>query len=447
MSSSSPTVKGVFQVWGNGLEFRMSVRERRSLTDVRNSEFDVCPKVEMRPTENQRSGEKDKRQLAGCRANSTLATYNLPLAVFLCLLALPFLCGFGPPRLVDDSHDPHYRLSTVQLRQWGEVAQLPDISAEAAIVYDMDTNQLLLTRNPDQRLAPASLTKLMTALLVLESGDTQRLITIEQDDLVGDSNMGLEAGEVISVEQLLYGLLINSANDAAMALARTVSGSLDPFVGRMNQRAEELDLRNTHFLNPHGLDMDGHFSSARDLLALTHALWDYPLFRTIVGTQDTTVAGHRLHNTNELLGSKLLVNGVKTGTTDEAGECLIVGVVSNGHQRFIVVLNSQDRYADTRRLIELADQYFPWQASDPQQLSILNRQVEGESFQFYRPKGDPPVLMLSPLNRNSLIGQRSLFPELLENGAAGKIEWLLAGTKVAETPLFGYDTTPTPAPP
>lgn len=372
---------------------------------------------------------------------------KLQLAFFLWLIALPFLCGFGPPRLVDDSHEPRYRLSTVQLQQWGEVAQLPDISAEAVIAYDLDTNQLLLSRNPDERLAPASLTKLMTALLVLESGDTQRFVTIQEDDLVGDANMGLEAGEVISVEQLLYGLLINSANDAAMALARTVSESVDQFVDRMNQRAAELSLRNTHFLNPHGLDVDGHVSSARDLLILTHILWDYPLFRTIVATPATTIAGHRLHNTNELLGKELLVNGVKTGTTDEAGECLIAGVVSNGHQRFIVILNSQDRYADTRGLIELSDHYFPWQTFDAQRLSILNRQLEGEDLQYYRPKGDPPVLMFSPLNRNSLIGQRTLFPTPADSGAVGKIEWLLAGQKVAEEPLWGFDAAATPSPP
>lgn len=399
------------------------------------------------PSENQRSEETGKLQVAGCRVERPLATCHLQLAFFLCLFAFPLLCGFGPPRLVDDSYEPHYRLSTVQLRQWGEVAQLPNVSAEAVIAYDLDTNQLLFSRHPDERLAPASLTKLMTALLVLESGDTQRLVTIQEDDLVGDSNMGLEAGEVISVEQLLYGLLINSANDAAMALARTVSESVEQFVDRMNQRAAELDLRNTHFLNPHGLDMEGHLSSARDLLVLTHRLWDYPLFRTIVATPDTRVAGHYLRNTNELLGAEQLVNGVKTGTTDEAGECLIAGVVSNGHQRFIVILNSRDRYADTRRLIELSDQYFPWQPSDAQQLSILNRQLEGEDFHYYRPKRDPPELMFSPLNRNSLIGQRTFFSERTDSGEVGKIEWLLAGKKMAEEPLFGFDATATPSPP
>ena len=360
------------------------------------------------------------------------------LLLLLCLVALPFVCGFGSPRLVDDSYQPKYRISTVQLQQLGESQQLAEISANAALVYDVDSDQILFSRNADLALPPASLTKLMTALLVLEKDDLQASVTILEEDLIGNTNMGLEAGEVLSVEQLLFGMLINSANDAAMALARHEAGSVDLFVAQMNQRSAELALPSSHFVNPHGLDAETHLSSARDLLLLTRTLWKFPLFQQIVSTKQITIAGHALLNTNELLGGALAINGVKTGTTDNAGECLITGWLSKGHQRFVVVLGSRDRYTDTRQSIYTAEQLFPWRELNPWQMSLLNRTAQEAGMRYLHPQSASVPMLLSPLNQNTLIGQRTFFPKAMESGAVGEIVWMLAGKQVGANQLFSF---------
>lgn len=355
---------------------------------------------------------------------------------WLLLFTLPFICGFGPPRLVDDSYEPAYRISTTQLQQWADVQKLEGVSARAVLVFDLDSETILFSRNAESSLPPASLTKLMTALLVLEKGDLQSPVTVSGVDLIGNSNMGLQVGEVLSVEALLYGLLINSANDAAMALARHQAGNVDDFVVLMNQRAAELNLSATTFRNPHGLDEEGHVSSARDLLTLVRTVWAFPLFREIVGIREVSVSGHPLLNTNEFLGIESNVNGVKTGTTDLAGECLITGLISNGHQRFVVVLGSGDRYADSRRLTALAEKYFPWQSPDPWQLSLLNRGFEAGNVQYFRPKSAMKPILLSPFNQNALIGQRKIYTTTTENGVVGEIVWMLAGTELGVQPLY-----------
>jgi len=159
------------------------------------------------------------------------------------------------------------------------------------------------------------------------------------------------------VKDLLRGLFINSANDATVALAIHNTGSISTFVDKMNTRAKDLSLLDTHFKNPHGLDAEGHYSSARDLAFLAKKVLKYPLVRDIAQTFTTTVEsidGHFVHplvNTNELLGKIFPIYGLKTGTTDNAGECLILLVRHQKHEYLLVILGSQNRYLDARSLL------------------------------------------------------------------------------------------------
>lgn len=350
-----------------------------------------------------------------------------------------FLCGFGPPRLVDRELAPTQRLTVGELRAWADASDLDEVTATAFVAYDMTTDQVVFTRASATPLAPASLTKLMTALLVFERGDLDASVTIEARDLVGDASMGLAAGEEVSVTDLLWGLLVPSGNDAAMALARYTAGSISGFVDLMNARAAELGLSHSHFANPHGLDALGHVSSADDLMVITRQLWAYPLFRAIVGTASITQAGHALVNTNEWLTTFAGVTGVKTGTTDAAGECLIATVERDGHTVLLVVLGSEARYQDAERLYKAYQEVTSRQGADGRELSILNRVYDDAGVWYVQPAGAAPDLSAFGHGGLELHGFRRLEPVVsskLEQGArVGLFEWRMGDIVVATQPL------------
>lgn len=270
------------------------------------------------------------------------------------------LVGFGPPVLTSGGTPPAWRLYPDQVKALVSATRMPSITAQAALLADAQTGEILLSRNANQPLPPASTTKIMTALIVLERARPDEVVTVPASALIGDATMGLAAGEQLTVEELLYGLLMVSGNDAAMALAEHVGGSVEGFVALMNQRAAEMNLRETHFVNPHGLDAPGHVSSAIDLLAMARAGLSYELFARIVATPQARVAGHLLVNRNELLTTYPGADGVKTGTTDAAGQCLVASATREGHRAIAVVLGSQDRYADSRALLDHYFTYFGW---------------------------------------------------------------------------------------
>jgi len=362
----------------------------------------------------------------------------------LALLAL-FLCGFGPPTLLDKDGPNPQRLTVGQLRQMEQAGRPPEsITAQAVLVYDLDADRILLQQNADIARAPASLAKLMTALLILEKGGLEQRVVVEREDLAGESTMGLAAGELLSAEELLWGLLIPSGNDAAMALARHHSGRVDAFVQRMNQRAQELGLAQTNFANPHGFDAAGQTSSAQDMLTLTRLLWGFPLFRQIVGTASASVAGHPLVSTNQLLATYPAANGVKTGTTSTAGQNLIAGIERSGHQLFAVILGSQDRYFDARTLAVAADNSFAWaNLGGGPRLTALDRVYDADQKRwFVQAEGETPALFLSAWERQRLQPFRRLQlppPGFWSPGAsAGVLEWRMGEEVVATQRLVLY---------
>ena len=227
----------------------------------------------------------------------------------------------------------------------------------AAVMIDADTGSVLFSKNQGRVLAPASLTKLMTALLVVEKDKLSSTVRVGREVFgVDGSVLGLQPGDRITVQNLLYGLLVHSSNDAANALAVFTAGSQDSFVGMMNSRAQALGLVSTHFVNPSGLPAPSHVSSARDIALLVRSVLQNPLIRTITSTKDTQLTWQdkkgrtrriSLENTNQLLGLYPGVTGVKTGTTTAAGQCLITFSQWDAGEVILVLLKSTNRYAES----------------------------------------------------------------------------------------------------
>lgn len=243
--------------------------------------------------------------------------------------------------------------------------QVPKFSAAGVIAEDVNLGKVLYSKNTHVRLSPASTTKIMTALVGLEKFKSGDVLIVPQEAIVGGSTMGLYPGENMTFRSLLYGMMLNSGNDAAYTIALNYPGGLNGFVGRMNEKARELGLFDTHFQNPAGFDGDNHYSSAHDLAILAkEAIKDSTLSR-IVSTKETQVLAfdkskqHELKNLNKLLDEPGVL-GVKTGFTEKAGENLVGLVERNGHKILTVVLNSSDRFLESKNLMDWVYANFEW---------------------------------------------------------------------------------------
>jgi D-alanyl-D-alanine carboxypeptidase (penicillin-binding protein 5/6) len=242
----------------------------------------------------------------------------------------------------------------------------PTLSAVAAVAIDQQSGAVLFQKNAFKIYAPASTTKLMTALVARETYSTGTILTVPDLSSVGGTKIGLKKGEQLSLESLLEGALIPSGNDAAYTIAANHPNGLDAFIALMNQKAQVLHLKSTYFENPTGFDSEVHRTTAFDLALLAREVMKDQLLRSIVGTKQTTVSDltgkqkHVVKNTNQLLQSDSTVVGVKTGTTEEAGQVLITQFERNGHQVVLVVLGSTDRYADTTAISDWLWSTYSW---------------------------------------------------------------------------------------
>lgn len=245
-----------------------------------------------------------------------------------------------------------------------------EISAEGVVVYDVGSGATMYGRNAEESLSPASTTKIMTALVALDAYGLDDVVTIRTVANNGQS-MGLVPGEQMTVENLLYGALVFSGNDAAWALAEWYPGGVDTFVEAMNTKAASIHLTHTHFTNPVGYDDPSHKMTATDLTRLAAFALTNKIIAKIVAIPQITVSDitythfHALTNVNQLLGKIPGVAGIKTGWTEEAGENLVTLIDRNGHRIIIVVLKSQDRFKDTLLLINWAFGNYDWQIFNP----------------------------------------------------------------------------------
>lgn len=236
----------------------------------------------------------------------------------------------------------------------------PQINSKAAIVIDRESKRVLYSKNAYEKRAMASTTKIMTAIIALENTRLDEEIIVSKKAAgVGGSRLGLKAGDKITMNDLLYGLMLRSGNDAAVQIAITIGNSYDGFAELMNKKSIELGLNNTHFVTPHGLDDPEHYTTAYELALLTDYALDNEKFSEIVRCKTKTILingqQRELYNTNELLGNLNGINGVKTGFTNNAGRCLVTSCNRNGESLISVVLGADTKKHRTKDSIQIIE--------------------------------------------------------------------------------------------
>ena len=233
----------------------------------------------------------------------------------------------------------------VLLAQGARSQDLP-LAAQSAALVDSYSGEFLYTKNPDAKEYPASSTKILTALIVIEAGNLDQMVTVAPEDTkVEPSSLDLKPGQQFTRRQLLFGMLLKSANDVAMCLARDNAGSVPEFAEKMNLRAAELGATSSHFVNPHGLHDPNHYTTAHDLVLIARAAMQQPLFRQIVSTiyytwRTPTGQVEELRNHNRLLRHFAGCNGLKTGYTRPAQQVLVSSALRGGHEVISVVLHT-----------------------------------------------------------------------------------------------------------
>ena len=231
--------------------------------------------------------------------------------------------------------------------------QVHGLSAEKAVLMDAATGRLLYERNADDRSLIASTTKIMTALIVCQRCNVLDRVKIPAEAVgIEGSSMYLAEGEVLTVQELLYGLMLRSGNDAAAALAIWCGGTIEGFAELMNDKARELGMKDTHFVNPHGLDAPDHYSTARDLAVLAAYAMEDPIFARTVGAKTVTIGDRVLTNHNKLLWQVEGAEGVKTGYTKAAGRILVSSACRDGRRLVCVTINAPDDWNDHKELLE-----------------------------------------------------------------------------------------------
>lgn len=270
---------------------------------------------------------------------------------FLISLSLNFWINQNTVKKVPFAVSPEAKLPIIKTKF------VPDITAQGSIIMDADSNVVLYSKNPDLRFSTASTIKIMTALVALDHFKLSDVLNVYDFAFEG-SVLGLFQGEQMSFENLLYAMLLPSANDAAITIAENYPGGEKAFVEKMNEKAKLLKLYNTHYSDPAGLADSGDYTTPFDLARLASLSIKNPEFRQIVGTKEkviTDITGasvYDIKNLNILLGTDG-VNGIKTGYTEEAGQVLVTSKVEKGKTLIIVVMGSTDRFEDTAKLLNL----------------------------------------------------------------------------------------------
>jgi len=353
----------------------------------------------------------------------------------------------------------------------------PDIQAKAALLVDRKTGAVIYSLHEHDELYPASLTKIMTCLLVLEAVDNGQLklnqeITATSTAMEGlaedGSTAGIEPGEVLTVEELLYCMMLVSANEACTILAEKVSGSVDAFVDRMNAKAQELGCENTHFMNPHGLHDSQHYTSAWDLYLITEAALEYPVFVTICDTGSHTVPATNASEERQLLNTNFLirntreyynadVHGVKTGSHSQAGHCLVSTAQHASMDLLCVILGAERiqkedgtwwtySFGETNRLYDWAWQNFSYQTvlkeddvagEAPVSLSATDHVTlrPARAVELLLPEG----VELEELEKNITLKSDPVEAPIAEGDVLGTMTISLDGEELAEVNLLALN--------
>ena len=292
------------------------------------------------------------------------------------------------------------------------VSELPKTNSRRYIVYDRISKSMIIGKNEDIKSAMASTTKIMTTIVILEKADLNEKVTVSaKAGGTGGSRLGLKRGDKASVRDLLYGLMLRSGNDAAVALAEHVGGSVKGFAELMNEKAIELGLTNTHFVTPHGLDDANHYTTALELAKLTDYAMDNETFAKIVGTKSTTIyinnQSRQINNTNELLGVLNGVVGVKTGFTNNAGRCLVTETKRNNMDIITIVLGAdtkKDRTKDSVNLIEYTFSKYKMYNLEEQIIKEFNKwkNINEKRILIIKGKTSNPKLALGTIEKATI---------------------------------------------
>lgn len=321
----------------------------------------------------------------------------------------------------------------------------PEVSAQSAVLIDGETGRVLWEKNADQKMLIASTTKIMTAVIALETSDLKELVLItdRMADIEG-SSMYLQVGKVYTVEELLYGLLLASGNDAATALALHIAGDERAFAVLMNKKAEALGMHNTSFENPHGLDGENHYSTASDMAKLAVYAMENENFSKITSTRHTTIKGLTYVNHNKLLWQCEGVIGVKTGYTRAAGRTLVSCCERSGQRIICVTLCAPNDWNDHRKLFDWAYNEFMPRPILTGNENYLIPLISGNSdyaevipnecgIAFSREDEEIQFILELP---------RFVFAPIRKGEHAGKLIGMINGTAVCEIPLVykqGYN--------
>lgn len=265
--------------------------------------------------------------------------------------------------LADDIDESLLTNFSTSLETSVELNSVPTINSRSAIVFDRTTGSILYGKNENEKRKMASTTKIMTAIIVIENANLSDTVTISAKSAgTGGSRLGLHTNDKISVQDLLYGLMLCSGNDSAVALAEYVGGDIEGFANLMNKKSNSLGLTSTHFVTPHGLDNDSHYTTAYELSIITDYALKNETFRKYVSTKNCTILINgnpkTISNTNELLGNLDGVYGVKTGFTNGANRCLVTSVKRNNMDLICVVLGADTKKDRTRDSIQLIEYVF-----------------------------------------------------------------------------------------
>jgi D-alanyl-D-alanine carboxypeptidase (penicillin-binding protein 5/6) len=241
----------------------------------------------------------------------------------------------------------------------GQKAEVPSVTAKSVLMYDLTQKKIIYEKNSDRKYPMASLTKIMTAIVALENPKSDNKYRVLKKNLVGENTMGLSAGETLSLNELIYGLILHSGNDASETLASHFPAGRSGFIKAMNDKAKSIGIKNTNFTNPSGLEGDGdQHTTARDLLVMTRFALASPIFSNVVSTVDYLIPATPTHkeyflkNETNLLTTYPGVKGVKTGYTGEAGYCLVTYLDYEGHKIVGIIMGSENRREEMKALLD-----------------------------------------------------------------------------------------------
>ena len=375
------------------------------------------------------------------------------LGLFLALVTLlVFLPSCNQNNVDLESHTDNPSLCEV-----GLTGTSPEVSAKAAIGIEASGGEIFYAKNIDQRLPMASTTKIMTAIVALEVGDMTDKVTIDKRAVgIEGSSIYLYEGEILTLGELLYATLLSSANDAATAVAIHIGGDVDTFVDMMNNKAIELGLRDTHFENPHGLDNDTHYTTARELGIIAMYAMKNPAFREIVSTYKETIPmrcgeGVRLLiNHNKLLTRYEGACGVKTGFTDESGRCLVGAAERNGVRVIAVTLDCPNDWREHTALLQMGLSAFQYTAlaqkrSIAFRLPVLNGSED--TVLLSNPRDIYAVLPNDADIETRFDTVQYLTAPIKKGAVLGSVSFYINNKLIAESPLTAEASISTPQKP